>query len=62
MRGDGGYPVTDRQHDASRRETWRHWCITLVRDAAPSWYWEQRKGEPCDQCGITEQEAEARDA
>lgn len=39
-----------------RQESWKHMCLELIRDAAPSWIRETPKGEPCSECGKTEEE------
>lgn len=41
----------DRQ---TQESVWKHMCIELIRDAAPNWIRETPKGEPCSECGKTE--------
>jgi len=42
---------------AESRETWRHMCVELIRDAAPNWIMDTPKGESCSECGLVEGEA-----
>jgi hypothetical protein len=36
---------------------WQHMCAELIRDAAPNWMRATPVGEPCSECGKTEDEA-----
>lgn len=37
-------------------EPWTHLCRELIRDAAPNWIRETPKGQPCSECGKTEED------